>query len=222
MHGASKKDWEDRWQEGRIYFHNDQPNKRLLKYFSYLHVPPHSHCLVPLCGKSLDMPWLASKGQKITGIELSSIAIKDFFKENHLTPKNLPINEKLLSYSTESYSLIQGDLFDLQPSMIPKVDWIYDRAALVAIPPQDQKQYATHLSSFLSKGKKVFLISFEYDQKEMEGPPFSATEDSIHKFFSPMFSIQKLDKENALDQEPRFKGKGLTSLFVGVYILTKT
>ena len=41
--------------------------------------------MVPLSGKTLDMPWLAAQGQRVLGIELSERAIKSFFLEQELS-----------------------------------------------------------------------------------------------------------------------------------------
>jgi len=221
MSTPNNVDWKTRWKEGHIFFHQDQPNDYLVRHFSELRLKNRSHCLVPLSGKTLDIPWIAKKGHQVTGVEISSIAIDSFFQEQKLTAEVSEIQSNLLKYSNGPYSMIEGDFFDLSPSSIPKVDWIYDRAALVAIPRENHKKYVDHLSSFITRGDKIFLISFEYDQKEMEGPPFSVTETMIQLLFSETFEIKVLEQNDILEEEKRFKEKGLTKLHSGAYLLNK-
>lgn len=206
--------------EGQTGFHQTTVNPCLQKHF--LRVGrPNSHCLVPLSGKSLDMAWLATQDQRVTGVEVSSVAVEEFFKEQKLTHDVLPLKNRLQLYSAENIAIVHGDLFDLWPSNIEPVDWIYDRAALIVFPPEIQAPYVRHLERFLPVGKQILLISFEYPRNEMSGPPFSVTQADIHRLFSPAFAVETLERVDILNREPRWKERGVTSLHEGIYLLTK-
>ena len=73
--------WLERWQNNQTGFHQDEINSYLTRYWSGLGLTQGSRVLVPLCGKSLDMLWLAEQGHSVVGIELSRLAIEAFFHE---------------------------------------------------------------------------------------------------------------------------------------------
>jgi thiopurine S-methyltransferase len=202
--------WEERWREGKIGFHQATINPYLQKHFQRLSLSPDSHCLAPLCGKSLDIAWIASQGHRVTGIEISDLAVRQFFVEKRRSPGAI-----------DRIKMICYDFFDLQPTQIPTVDWVYDRAAMVAFPPSQHQRYAEHLSRFLTSGKRIFLISFEHGGNPTEGPPFSVDETRIRKVFDPLYSVECIDRQDILDQEVKWRERGFTSLHEGTYILTK-
>ena len=53
--------WLARWAKGRIGFHLPAPHPALERWWPRLDVAPQAKVLVPLCGKSLDMRWLAAQ-----------------------------------------------------------------------------------------------------------------------------------------------------------------
>ncbi len=78
--------WQERWKNQDIGFHQPEFHALLQKYWSRLDLRPGSPVFVPLCGKSLDMVWLAQQGHRVIGAELSELAIDDFFAERGLDP----------------------------------------------------------------------------------------------------------------------------------------
>ena len=78
--------WHARWQENRIGFHLPETHHLLVRYWPVLQTVPGERILVPLCGKSLDMLWLLEQGCRVTGIEISRIAVEAFFAENRIEP----------------------------------------------------------------------------------------------------------------------------------------
>ena len=78
--------WLERWREGRTHFHQTRITPLLQKYWPTLAVPKGGRVLVPLAGKSLDMVWLAAQGHAVLGVELSQLAVDQFFEENELRP----------------------------------------------------------------------------------------------------------------------------------------
>jgi len=218
---TDKKDWTNRWKEDRIRFHQKEISPYLKKFFNQLKIPPKSHCFIPLCGKSIDMRWIMEQGHLVTGIEYSNIAIQSFFAENDLsaTPKSTPSG--LPALQSELITLVEGDFFKLPPSDISPVDWIFDRAALIAIPKSGHARYAKHLQSFLRVGGQILLITLDYAERESEGPPFPASQDDIKVCFGDNFLIELLESEDVLTQIQHLRERGLSWLRESVFLLTK-
>ena len=166
--------WHDKWQNNNIGFHQDQPHTLLTQYFRSLDLKPHARIFVPLCGKSLDISWLINQGYQIVGIDLSPIAIQDLISNLGLSFKEAQSGE-LTHYQHPQIELFVGDFFQLTAQQLGDVDAIYDRAALIALPPQMRSQYTQHLLD-ITKQAPQLLISLEYDQNSLKGPPFSVPE----------------------------------------------
>jgi len=174
--------WQKCWQRNTLGFHQETVHPFIEQFLLPQLTTTTQHVFVPLCGKSLDMLWFA-KRMKVSGIELSEIACRDFFQE-----KKLPYQQQQRNcfniFSFENIELWQGDFFKLLPTTLDKIDWIYDRAAIIALPQGMQQQYAQHLSSFIADSTSLFLISLEFPQEELEGPPFSISSLKIKQLFS--------------------------------------
>lgn len=179
------KFWQDRWQEGKIGFHKSEPNPIITKYFSTLGLKEGARVFVPLCGKSLDIPWLAQQGFKVVGAELSEIAVSDFFKEGGLEPTITEIGP-LKKFSAPSIDIFLGNIFDLSKDVLlahaGAIDGIYDRAALVALPLDIRTRYSAHLRAMTDTAPQL-LSCFEYDTNLIDGPPFCiAKQDIVHQY----------------------------------------
>jgi thiopurine S-methyltransferase len=186
--------WLERWRQGRIGFHQTASNPWLVRYFKDLRIPADSRVLVPLCGKSLDMLWIAEQGYRVLGVELSPVAVASFFQENEFPVDHENRNE-FISYRSGPIEILLGDFFDLKAGDLNGVVGIYDRAALVALPPDLRRRYASHLGAIVSAGLRILLLSFEYPEGFREGPPFSVTASEVEKLFSESFDIQLLHTE---------------------------
>ena len=79
--------WSSRWDEDRIGFHVTKPNPYLIRYWQHLDEIKPKRCLVPLCGKSLDLVWLSEKVETVIGVELVEKAVLDFFREQQILPE---------------------------------------------------------------------------------------------------------------------------------------
>jgi|TARA_B110000090_G_scaffold134882_1_gene148459 thiopurine S-methyltransferase len=184
--------WHKCWEQSRIGFHQDQVHPFLSQYLFPLINKQDRHVFVPFSGKTLDMRWLAQH-MKVSGSELSEIACRDFFSEGNIDSQIKVYQEcqsdvKFQQFSSDSITLWQGDFFKLNAKHIISeqnllIDWIYDRAALIALPIEMQQAYVNHLVSFIGKGTKLFLISVEFPSQEMSGPPFPITEQDIKQLF---------------------------------------
>ena len=55
--------WQRRWARNEIGFHLNEVNPYLRRHWPSLKLAQGARVLVPLCGKSLDMAWLADQVQ---------------------------------------------------------------------------------------------------------------------------------------------------------------
>lgn len=175
--------WLDKWKKREIGFHQTQVNPFLQIFFEGKELQAKK-VFIPLCGKSKDMIWLREQGAEIVGCEFSELALDEFFLENGLKEnKKTKTETGLVKRSSDGFTLYQGDFFNLPE--IGHMDYVYDRAALIALPPATRKDYAKKLKSLLSPDTQELLIAIEYDQSLRDGPPFSVERKEIERLFSP-------------------------------------
>jgi thiopurine S-methyltransferase len=212
--------WLERWRDGRTHFHQDRVLPLLQKYWPTLGLPPASRVLVPLCGKSLDMLWLAAQGHRVLGVELSEIAAQQFFDENGLQPA-VRHSGHGVHYVAGDIEIICGDIFALDAAAFAECIGVYDRAALIALPSEMRSRYvehvyARHLAPWHYKG---LLITLDYAQDKMNGPPFSVGDAEVQSLFESHASAAVIDRRDILAHEPKFAERGLTTLDSIVYRL---
>ena len=214
--------WLKRWQDAETGFHRAEAHPMLKAHWSELSLAKESLVFVPLCGKSSDMIWLAEQGHQVVGADLSSIAIDSFFDGLSLTPR-VQTSSGLVLKSAGPFSLWQGDVLELTRRDVGAITAVYDRAALVALPPEMRAHYVNLLTHLMPVGSQLFLVSLHYDPNEMDGPPFSISDETIEQLFAENFEIMCRDrKSDALDESQNLKKRGLTSLTESLYILTRT
>lgn len=172
--------WHQRWAENQIGFHRDSVHPMLMRYWSTLCPMPDETVLVPLCGKSIDLNWLAEKHEHVIGVELSDIAVRAFFSENLYTPQVHRAPSGHTHYCFDELELISGDFFTarLSPTSL-----IYDRAALVAMPPSMRDQYVHRVRDLLAPGGRLLLITLFYPQAD-DNPPFSIDTSIVEEALS--------------------------------------
>ena len=181
--------WLERWEQGQIGFHQAEVNAYLGTHWQELGLVPGAPVFVPLCGKSLDMLWLRDQGHPVFGIELSEQAVAAFFEENTITPE-IRRETGQVDYLAEDLRLRAGDFFALQREDLEGIDAVYDRASLIALPESMRRDYARHLAELLSPGAHILLITMEYPDGTLDGPPFSVTEAEVHSLFEVNFRIE--------------------------------
>jgi thiopurine S-methyltransferase len=198
--------WHERWQEGRLGFHMSEVHEDLTRYQErFLSGGPH-RVLVPLCGKSVDMAWLAAQGHEVVGVELVPQAIDQFFAEQECTPTRSEHDGYSL-YRHDTITIACGDMLKLDNQALGKITRIWDRAALVALPEEVRVPYAANLRALASPGALLLQNVFEYDQSTMSGPPFSIVDDEIRRHYKGC-QIELLDEHDALESFPRFRDLG--------------
>jgi thiopurine S-methyltransferase len=210
------KFWINAWNEGRTAFHHENFHEKLLQYFPSLGAKKDQSVFVPLCGKSKDMIWLAQQKLHVKGVELHEDAVKAFFAENHLPEPKLSEDSDFKTYSSQNIEISCGDFFKVSDEAI--FDFVYDRAALVALPSSMRGNYAKKLLQVLKVGGRYLLITYEYDQTQMSGPPFSVDEREVRELFGQNFKIELLESLRPKDEGARLSA--LNEIKQNVYSLT--
>lgn len=213
-----KKFWVARWQENRIGFHLSETNPLLMRYWPEMRIAADACVFVPLCGKSLDLHWLAAQGHRVLGVEISSLAVETFFRECRQQPE-VGTDEMFACHRSGAIEILCGDFFDLKARQLARVGAVYDRASLIALPPEKRRQYAAHLLDILPR-VPVLLITLEYPPGEMDGPPFSVGETEVESLFGARFQVQRLTQQSKLQENENMRERGLSSLYESVYRLT--
>jgi thiopurine S-methyltransferase len=211
--------WRRRWEQNEIGFHEAKPNRLLLQFGERLRVTATPRVLVPLCGKSTDLAWLAAHGFRVTGVEAVRQAAAAFFEENQLSTTTATWHG-FEQFAGERLEILVGDFFALDPSLIPPFDAVYDRAALIAVRPEEREPYVMRLLELLRPGGRLLLVNFAYDQAVMGGPPFSLDEAEVRRLFGSRCTLELLADEDILDNESRFRQRGLTWLREQAWLIT--
>jgi thiopurine S-methyltransferase len=212
--------WHERWATGQIGFHQSSVHPMLERWWSSISPGPGSRVYVPLCGRSLDMAWLARQGHRIVGSELSAIAIRDFFDEHGLEPAHTT-GGRFVRHAAGPYELLEGDALELTPEVLGPVEAAYDRAALVALPPDMRPRYAESMARLLTPGARALLIAFEYPQELRGGPPFSVEPREVRALFEPAFDVAELERIDVLAENPKFAELGIPALHEIAYGLER-
>ncbi|MDR7134038.1 thiopurine S-methyltransferase [Lysobacter niastensis] len=212
--------WHQRWHDQQIGFHQGKPTPLLLKHWPSLGIAPGSCVFVPLAGKTLDMDWFAAQGLQVLGVELSRVAVEQFFTEQGLTPQ---VEESRYGrhYRSGPIELICGDAFALDEAALSGCDAVFDRAALIALPPELRRRYVRDLYARLPSRCRGLLITLEYPEHEKDGPPFCVREDEVRKLFGHDWEVATLERRDILDQQPIFIAEGVTALETVVYRLQR-
>jgi len=176
-----------------------------------------SRVLVPLCGKSLDLAWLAGQGHRVLGVELSRRAVEDFFLEHGLAAQ-VSQHGAFEVWRSGDVELWCGDVFALQAEDVADCAGLYDRAALIALPAPMRERYQAMLTTLMPVGGKGMLVTLEYDQALLAGPPFSVGDAEVRQGFAG-WRIEALEANELIDESPKFQQAGITSLLERVYRL---
>ncbi|MFN0251065.1 MAG: thiopurine S-methyltransferase [Kofleriaceae bacterium] len=180
--------WKQRWAEGRIGFHEGAANDFLVTHGAHL----AGRVLVPMCGKAEDLAYLASRGHEVIGVELVEDAVAAFFSEHGIVPAvDEPWGSTHRKYTHGTITIIAGDWFSVTRDMIGTVDSVYDRAAIVAMPPAMRAAYITKVRELVALGTPGLLVTISYPPGTFEGPPFSVEDADVGVHFA---QAERLDE----------------------------
>ena len=204
-------DWHSYWVREKPGFHEGKVNAYLQQYLSLFQLAPGDTIFMPLCGKAVDILWLAQQGFQVIGVELSAVAIESFFAESQLTYEKSS-SAHFSCYQSPNITLYHGDLMDLQPSQLAQCKLIYDRASIVAIESFNRAAYVQHLLRINPAAVPILLITLDYDQNVMQGPPFSVPVSEITALYEPLYRIELLQSCEQIEERPNWRANGLKSL----------
>ncbi len=216
--------WQKKWSDDQIGFHQKSINSRLTRFWPELALEPGTPVFVPLCGKSSDMLWLHQQGFPVLGIELSEIAVRAFFTENEL-----PFTEQQVAGfhrfegtgDATGLELWAGDYFALKAADIARCGAFYDRASMIAMSPDMRARYASQLGALMRPGASGLLLTIAYDESQMNGPPFSVTDDNVQLLLGGDFGLTVLEHHSGSDRLGNLAERGLETLEERVYLLKR-
>ncbi len=210
------KFWQERWARNQLGFHLPEVNPYLQRHWPSLALAEGAKVLVPLCGKSLDLMWLATQGHRVLGVELSEQAVEAFFSEQSLTPR-ITKRGVFTVYQADLIEVWCGDFFALDAEVLADCTAVYDRAALIALPPLMRSQYTEQLNNMVRPGCQGLLITLDYDQTQKAGPPFAVTDEEVKVLLGAHWSLQVIEKQDILGESWKFVQDGVTGLDERVY-----
>lgn len=223
--------WLQRWHSGHIGFHQPEVEHALTRHWAHLELAADARVFVPLCGKSLDLIWLRDRGHHVSGVELSAVALEAFCLENGIAARRSPANPDPHAagggridfdrYEAPCLDLWCGDFFALTPGHLGHVAGVYDRASLVSWQEDRRAPYVRHMTELTPRGARTLLITLEYAQAQMAGPPFSVPAAEVRRLYGAHHLIEECERRDVLSSEPRMRGKGVTALHQVCYRLTR-
>lgn len=227
--------WHERWREGRIGFHEGETNALLRAHWHHLAASsqPNSEVFVPLCGKSLDMVWLASEKpadgtpHQVIGVELSDLAVRAFFIERGLEQADSSSNTTFTVETSGDFDIYRhgrfeiwcGDFFAFPKTRLERTNLAYDRASLIALPPDMRRSYARKLSEILPADARTLLLTLTYGEGELQGPPFSVTDQEVRQLFGRDRSVSFVERRDALAGSQNLKERGAQTATTSVFVI---
>lgn len=187
--------------------------------------------LLPLCGKTVDMAYLATQETtaQVVGVDGIRKALMDFAKENsHLEIQSHHDNSTQASGPFERFigkkiELLKGDFFALNEHVTGgRFDVVMDRAAMVAIDPSLRDDYVSTTAKLVKPGASILLMTVERRTGDEEaikkGPPFSISEAEVRRLYETkdwVESVTLLEEIDEFSKNPDSKDKfeGITSMY---------
>ena len=210
------EDWLDRWANGRTGWHEEDGNAGLKAHWPSIDAESHrkNRVLVPLCGKTPDLLWLTGHGHEVVGVELSDIAIRQFFAENQLSYR-VEKGQPLDRYCADDIplTLYHGDYFRFEDEPF---DALFDRGAMVAVPGTRRAAYVEHTRNLLLPDATKMIITLEYDQSVTPGPPFAVLPEELAAAWP---DVRRAAEYDDIDNcPPKFRAAGLQEILEVVWV----
>jgi len=213
-------DWLHFWESNETNCHSDTITQELVEYFELFELEPGDKVFVPLCGKSLDMLYIMNQGFSVVGVEISEIGVRQFFRENDLTYKITRVDDFEL-YSSENLEIYCGDFFLLTSKHLNNVKAVLDSKSLIALEPDLRQKYVKYLNDIISVGARILLVTLQYPQHQMSGPPFSVDKSEVESLFSMTFESRELRSFNDIENGLKLERAGVDFINNAAYCLRK-
>lgn len=231
--------WSHRWSNSMLGWHIEDANESLVKYRGRI-LPDDDTCpeegvriFVPLCGKTVDLEYLASqKNVQVVGVDGIRKALEEFIKEHpSLEIEPLESSDNYERFQGKDITLLKGDLFDLDETTAGgRFDAVWDRASIIAIQPEMREQYVETISKVLKPGGTLLLSVLERRTGSEEGvnagPPFSVPEAEVRRLYEGQEWVESVELLEEIDQfertpadKERFGNSGVTSMYELVFAI---
>lgn len=219
MSGRDNELWQQSWRDRKMDFHQEVVNPHLVRFWEKLTLPPGSTIFVPLCGKSLDLVWLAAQGHRVIGVELSPLAVRAFFKENKIQAARRPAG-RFTCWENGRISILCGDFFELSSNDLGVIAAVFDRASLTALPEDIRGAYLAHLRQIVPASCKIMLLTTEEPEEgETQYQDFAAA-DEISSLYLDRFDMELAHVESVFEADPDPAIKTPVRVEQKVYLLT--
>jgi thiopurine S-methyltransferase len=212
------KFWHERWRKSEIAFHEAEPNGLLVRHLEQLTLEAGSRVFLPLCGKTLDIAWLAARGHHVVGVELVEAGIRELCSEQGIAAE-VTDEGAFRVYRAPNIELRVGDLFDLTPELVGDIDRIWDRGSMVAFPPERREAYVHALRSISGPNTELLLSAISYDPAVMTGPPWSVPRADVERLYADC-QIRLLHANDVIDDAPHWRELGHESWVVSLYAIS--
>lgn len=213
--------WHERWREGRTGFHRPEVNPWLVAHLPRLALAAGARVLVPLCGKSLDLGWLADRGLRPVGVEISPLALEALFAARGVEAPERASAGALERWTGGGIEAFCGDFLALDAETLGPCDALWDRAALIALPAHLRPAYVRHCAALVRARATGLLVTMEYDAGAIEGPPFSVGGDEVEDLYGPWFEVDALVPAQPGEPSEHLRERGLTGMREAVWLLTR-
>jgi thiopurine S-methyltransferase len=223
-------------------WHLAEVNESLVKHGSHI-LPADDTCqdyaariFVPLCGKTVDMAYLASKQNvEVIGLDGIRLPLEEFATE-HPSLQIVPLpasnsGDKYERLAGKNISFLKGDYFDLDETAAGgRFDAVWDRASIIAIEPHLREQYVETMSRVIKPGGTLLVSTLERrtgsEEGRNSGPPFSVPEAEVRRLYEGQNWVESVTLVEETDQfakspadAERFSSSGVTSMYNLVFVI---
>ncbi|OWF41046.1 hypothetical protein KP79_PYT17098 [Mizuhopecten yessoensis] len=221
MDDKTMQGWMGCWEKNTVPWHRSDVHEALEKYLEILTSSPtaKNKIFVPLCGKTVDIKWLADRGNEVVGLEASEIAVKEFFSEqniDYITEDVPALKGKLYRSHDNKIKLYCCDLFLFSTEVESGFSGIWDRGSLEAMTPADQKRYIELMKTLIHPGIGYLLETPDRDPNK--GPPFNVSIEDLEEGFgqgcsaAKLSAVEKISSGADLQSMPDMKGMNIFRL----------
>ena len=215
-----QSEWAGYWAAGRTGFHRSEVHPMLQRYIPTMLGTQQERVLVPLCGKTLDLPWLEQRAAEVVGCEWVEQAVAEFFEEQHRDALVTSSGEHT-RHQSERLTIVQGDFLTMTPSQVGLFDICWDRAAMIALPPPVRARYVPHLVALMKPGGRVLLVTYNTDKPVDSGPPYPVTQQDVETAYAPFGQVTLLESiHHTPETDERLRAKGLPWVREDVFSIT--
>lgn len=183
-------DWETRFAADDTPWERHDLHPAMLAWAKAGEFAPGSRVIIPGCGRSPELAFLAAQGVNVTGADLS--------------PTALAAQRKTLDAAGLDATLLEGDVLAHRPDT--PYDAVYEQTFLCAIPPRLRSDYERALIEWLKPGGRLLALFMQ--KNVLGGPPYGCALPAMHELFPHTRWIWPSDSELINYPHPSLNNKG--------------